>query len=95
MADQTNLQKIEARGAFDPRLTFEERVKAEQEYGRACEEPEAVGREIVALRRDVVKLARALSDIMEDSRGCDAPINRGLNSIQNAERVLREVAGGE
>ena len=40
---------------------------------------------------DVLKLARALNAVVADSKG-DGPINRGLNSVQEAERVLREVA---
>jgi hypothetical protein len=44
---------------------------------------------------DVVRLAEALEDVLEDSRGYDAPLNRGLNSIQNAERTLLKVAGLE
>ena len=79
MADQTDLQKIEEWHATAP-------------WGdAACPACKVCDQETPC---DVVKLARALSDIMEDSRGYDAPINRGLNSIQNAERVLREVANG-
>ena len=39
---------------------------------------------------DVVKLARALDEIVEDAKA--GVINRGLNSVQDAERTLKEVA---
>lgn len=42
-----------------------------------------------------VKLARALAEILKDSGGSYSPINRGLDSIQQAECVLAEVAGEE
>ena len=42
------------------KLTFEERAKAEQEYGRACDEPEEVAFELVALRSRIdAALAKA------------------------------------
>ena len=97
-----DLKKIEEQ-AFDPRLTFEERAEGERVYGRACEDPEAVAQELVAMRRDRVKLARALEEalsVMERVQAQSVKSRRWTTSmawdgaIIEGKRTLREVANG-
>ena len=59
------------------KLTFEERAKAEQEYGRACDEPEEVAFELVALRS---RIDMALG-YLGDECACDSDTEGEVNGL--------------
>jgi len=63
------------------KLTFEERAKAEQEYGRACDEPEEVAFELVALRS---RIDAALAEIVGHRNSGERNPSLILRSIELA-----------
>ena len=52
---------------------------------------DAKTQEIRRLRAKVRELQKVIADIVDDSEGNDAPINRGLDSVQAAKAALGTV----
>ena len=72
----TDLEQIEAKHS------------AEGDHGDGCFDEDGLPHDPC----DVVKLARALDEVLEYIRE-GGHVNRGFNSVQDAERTLEEVAG--